>query len=60
LIFPTLLFFAALFLVRQHIKANSDTIAVKERKAAKLAKKQLAIAEKHMPLITKICFLQKY
>jgi hypothetical protein len=48
LIFPTLLFFAALFLVRQHIKANSNTIAFKQRKAAKLAKKQLAIAEKHM------------
>jgi hypothetical protein len=48
LIFPTLLFFAALFLVRQHIKANSNMTAVKERKAAKLAKKQLAIAEKHM------------
>jgi len=48
LIFPTLLFFGALFFVRQHIKANSDIVAVKERKAAKLAKKQLAIAEKHM------------
>lgn len=48
LIFPTLLFFGALFFVRQHIKANSDIVAVKERKAAKLAKKQLVIAEKHM------------
>lgn len=48
LLFPTLLFFGGLFFVRQHIKANSNIIAVKERKAAKLAKKQLAIAEKHM------------
>lgn len=48
LIFPTLLFLGALFFVRQHIKANSDIVAVKERKAAKLAKKQLVIAEKHM------------
>ncbi|MES2514531.1 MAG: BatD family protein [Bacteroidota bacterium] len=48
LIFPTLLFFAGLFFVRQHIRANSDVMAVKERKAAKLAKKQLSVAEKHM------------
>lgn len=48
LLLPTLLFFASLFFVRQHIKANSNIIAVKERKAAKLAKKQLTIAEKHM------------
>jgi hypothetical protein len=48
LLFPTLLFFGGLFFVRQHIKANSNIAAVKERKAAKLAKKQLAIAEKHM------------
>jgi hypothetical protein len=48
LIFPTLLFFGALFFVRQRIKANSNIVAVKERKAAKLAKKQLAIAKKHM------------
>ncbi len=48
LILPTLLFFGALFFVRQRIKANSDIIAVKERKAAKLAKKQLNITEKHM------------
>lgn len=48
LLFPTLLFFVGLFLVRQHVKANSNLVAVKERKAAKLAKKQLVIAEKHM------------
>ncbi|MCD6019360.1 MAG: hypothetical protein K0S53_2481 [Bacteroidetes bacterium] len=48
LLFPTLIFFAGLFFVRQHLKANSDVVAVKERKAARLAKKQLAVAEKHM------------
>lgn len=56
LIFPTLLFFAALFFVRQHIKANSNLMAVKERKAAKLAKKQLVIAEKHMSANNKDLF----
>ena len=56
LIFPTLLFFAGLFFVRQHIKANSDIVAVKERKAAKLAKKQLVIAEKHMQANNKEAF----
>lgn len=48
LIFPTLLFIGALIFAKQRIKANSDIVAVKERKAAKLAKKQLVIAEKHM------------
>ena len=56
LLFPTLLFFAGLFLVRQHIKANSDVVAVKERKAAKLAKKQLVVAEKHMSANNKESF----
>ena len=40
----------------QHIKANSDITAVKERKAAKLAKKQLVIAEKHMQANSKDLF----
>jgi hypothetical protein len=56
LLFPTLLFFVGLFLVRQHIKANSNIIAVKERKAAKLAKKQLVIAEKYMSANNKEAF----
>ncbi|MBI3521077.1 MAG: protein BatD [Bacteroidetes bacterium] len=56
LIIPTLLFFAALFFVRQHIKANSNVMVVKERKAAKLAKKQLVIAEKHMSANNKDLF----
>jgi hypothetical protein len=56
LLFPTLLFFVGLFLVRQHIKANSNIMAVKERKAAKLAKKQLVIAEKYMSANNKEAF----
>lgn len=48
LIFPTLLFIGALIFAKQRIKANSDIVAFKERKAAKLAKKQLVIVEKHM------------
>ncbi|MES2131719.1 MAG: BatD family protein [Bacteroidota bacterium] len=48
LILPTLLFFGAYFFVRQQIKANSNQQLVKERKAAKMAKKQLAVAEKYM------------
>jgi len=56
LIAPTLLFLAGLFFVNKHIKANSDITALNERKAAKLAKKQLAIAEKHMPQNNKDLF----
>jgi len=56
LLFPTLLFFVGLFLVRQHVKANSNITAVKERKAAKLAKKQLVIAEKYMSANNKEAF----
>jgi hypothetical protein len=56
LIIPTLLFAVTLFAVRQHIKANSNLIAVRERKAAKMAKQQLIIAEKHMELNNKDLF----
>ncbi|MDF2449360.1 MAG: protein BatD [Bacteroidota bacterium] len=48
LLTPALFFIAGLFFVRQHMKANSDVVAVNERKAAALAKKQLTIAEKYM------------
>ena len=59
LLFPTLLFFAGLYLARQHVKANSNISAVKERKAAKLAKKQLSIAEKHMTQNNKDLFFNE-
>lgn len=48
LIVPILLFFIAVYFMKQHIKENSNQVLVKERKAAKMAKKQLIIAEKHM------------
>jgi hypothetical protein len=59
LLFPTLLFFAGLYLARQHVKANSNIMAVKERKAAKVAKRQLAIAEKHMTQNNKDVFFNE-
>jgi hypothetical protein len=39
---------AGLFVRRTHIKNNSDIVAVKERKAARLAKKQLENAQRMM------------
>ena len=48
LLIPTVLFIGGLIAVRQRIKANSNMAAVKERKAAKMAKQQLVVAEKHM------------
>lgn len=48
LIAPIAAFGLILYGVRLRIKANSDVRAVKERKAAKMAKKQLVLAEKYM------------
>jgi hypothetical protein len=48
LILPVLGLCAILFLRRNHIKNNSNQALVKERKAAKLAKKQLVNVEKLM------------
>jgi len=45
---PLIALFAVLFFRRNHIKNNSNITLVKERKAAKLAKKQLMSAEKLM------------
>jgi hypothetical protein len=45
LILPLIILFALLFLRRTHIKNNSNVVVVKERKAAKLAKKQLLKVE---------------
>ena len=59
LILPTLLFFGIFFFVRQQIKANSNMQAVRERKAAKMAKKQLAVAEKHMQANQKDAFFNE-
>ena len=45
---PPLLFFAFLFLRREHIRRNSDLSLVKKRGASRIAKKQLSQAEKSM------------
>lgn len=45
---PPLLFLAFLFLRREHIRRNSDIALVKKRGASRIAKKQLAQAEKSM------------
>lgn len=59
LIIPLLLFGTGLYFIRKHIKENSNITAVKERKAAKLAKKQLAIAEKHLATNNKDLFFNE-
>lgn len=48
LVVPVLLFLGGVIAVKQRIKANSDMTALKQRKAARIAKKQLAAAEKYM------------
>jgi hypothetical protein len=45
---PLLSFLLLLFFRKKQIKDNSDLVSVKSRKATKLAKKQLALAEKHL------------
>ncbi len=50
LVFPIVGLGLGLFLRRNHIKSNSNVILVREKKAAKLAKKQLMNAEKLMSL----------
>ncbi len=48
LLSPLLLFAAFLFIRRKHLKDNSDHLLVRSRKANKMAKKRLELAEKHM------------
>ncbi|MFL5763351.1 MAG: BatD family protein [Bacteroidia bacterium] len=45
---PVIAFFLCLFLRRKNIEQNKDLVAVKSRKATKMAKKRLALAEKHI------------
>ncbi|MBI4930244.1 MAG: protein BatD [Bacteroidetes bacterium] len=45
---PPLLFLVFLLLRREHIKRNSDLVLVKKRRASRIAKKQLAKAERSM------------
>jgi len=48
MISPVLLLFVSLAVRRNHINKNSDLVAVKQRKAVRIAKKQLSNAEKLM------------
>ncbi|MGQ0829664.1 MAG: BatD family protein [Bacteroidota bacterium] len=48
LIFPFLAFIGFIILYRKNREQNRDVIAVKSRKATKMAKKQLSLAEKHL------------
>lgn len=45
---PLLLFIGFLAARRRHIRQNSDIAAVKSRKATRMARKRLALAEKHL------------
>lgn len=56
LILPVLALIAGLFARRNHIKNNSNQVLVRERKAAKLAKKQLVNVEKLMNSADKDAF----
>jgi len=60
LLLISLLGFIFTFIFKKNqIKANSNLKLVKERKAAKLAKKQLSIAEKHLLLNNKDLFFNE-
>lgn len=48
LLLPVLLFSGGLIVFKKHLRDNSNLSIVKERKAAKMARKQLAKAEKHL------------
>ncbi|MEO6883868.1 MAG: BatD family protein [Bacteroidia bacterium] len=48
MISPILLFFLFLFFRKKHEKDNSDATLVKSKKATKMAKRRLALAEKHI------------
>ncbi len=48
LIIPALLFAIAIYVRKRRMALNSDTITSRQRKAARMARKQLSVAEKHM------------
>jgi hypothetical protein len=56
---PALAFFMFLFLRKRHIERNSDIVQVKSRKATGMAKKRLAIAEKHKQSNNKELFYEE-
>jgi hypothetical protein len=48
LLLPILAFIGFVFIRRKNIEKNSDLVAVKERKATKMARKRLVVAEKNL------------
>ena len=48
LLLPILAFISFVFIRRKNIEKNSDLVAVKERKATKMARKRLVVAEKNL------------
>lgn len=48
LVSPFLGFFLFIFIRRKNIEDNKDAVAVKSRKATKMAKKRLSVAEQHL------------
>lgn len=59
LLIPFIAFIFAILFKKNQIKANSNLKLVKERKAAKLAKKQLSVAEKYLNLKNKDLFFNE-
>lgn len=56
LISPFLAFLGFIFIRRKNIELNKDAVAVRSRKATKMAKKRLSVAEQHLKLNNKELF----
>ncbi|MCW3085447.1 MAG: hypothetical protein JWP12_2813 [Bacteroidetes bacterium] len=56
LISPFILFIAFIFIRRKNIEQNKDAVAVKSRKATRMAKKRLSVAEQHLKTNNKESF----
>ncbi|MBS1637842.1 MAG: protein BatD [Bacteroidetes bacterium] len=59
LILPGIAFAGLVYYRRKQLILNSDVVAVKQRKAAKMAKKQLVVADKHMKAHQKELFFNE-
>jgi hypothetical protein len=59
LISPFLAFLAFVFIRRKNIEQNKDVVAVKSRKATKMARKRLSIAEQHLKSANKELFYEE-
>jgi len=53
---PFVAFFLFIFIRRKNIEQNKDAVAVKSRKATKMAKKRLSAAEQHLKSNNKEAF----